>query len=171
MASFNRALQKLAKWVFKCFFVFGTVSFAFLLCILFYNVVSRNLLSGAVTWIEEFSRMVFTWMMFLGIAIGVYYRKHLGVDFIVEKYPPKLKTAIGYFSDILMLVLFIVLTIYGFKYCKSTINMRSPALNLRYGRVYLCVPLCGIFSSFYCIVDIFNRVFGDKEEKKEEIEA
>ena len=167
MASFNRVLQKIAKGVFKCFFVFGTLSFAFLLIILFYNVISRNLLSGAVTWIEEFSRMVFTWMMFLGIAIGVYYKKHLGVDFVVEKYPPKLRTAIGYFSDFLMLALFIILAIYGFKYCSKTMNMRSPAMNIRYGLVYLCVPLCGIFSSFYCIADVLNKLFGEKETKGE----
>ena len=165
MASFNRGLQKVAKGVFKAFFVFGTVSFAFLLCILFYNVVSRNLLSGAVTWIEEFSRMVFTWMMFLGISIGVYYKKHLGVDFIVEKYPPKLRAVIGYVSDFLMIALFVVLAIYGIKYCQKTMNMRSPALNIRYGLVYMCVPLCGIFSTFYCIVDLFDKIFGEKTEE------
>ena len=165
MASFNRALQKAAKGVFKAFFVFGTISFAFLLAILFYNVVSRNLLSGAVTWIEEFSRMVFTWMMFLGISIGVYYKKHLGVDFVVEKYPPKARRVIGYVSDFLMLALFVVLAIYGFKYCSKTMNMRSPALNIRYGLVYMCVPLCGIFSSFYCIADVMDKIFGEKPEE------
>lgn len=168
MAAFNRVVQKIAKIMYKCFFVFGTISFAFLLCILFYNVLSRNLLNGAVTWIEEFSRMVFTWMMFLGISIGVYYKKHLGVDFIVGKYPPKLRRAIDFFSDFLMIVLFVVLTIYGFKYCKSTINMRSPAMNLRYGQVYLCVPLCGIFSTLYCLAGISDKLFGNKEEKGED---
>ena len=164
MASFNRALQKAAKAVFKCFYVFAAASFAFLLAILLYNVFSRNLLSGAVTWIEEFSRFLFTWMMFLGISIGVYYKKHLGVDFIVEKYPARLQKAIGFFSDFLMLALFVVLSVYGLKYCKSTMNMRSSVMGIRYGLIYFCVPLCGIISSFYTIAGIMNKIFGGKEE-------
>ena len=163
MASFNRALQKAAKVVFKGFYVFAAASFAALLLMLLYNVFSRNLLNGAVTWIEEFSRFLFTWMMFLGIAIGVYYKKHLGVDFIVEKYPTKLRTFMGYFSDFLTLVLFLVLAVYGFKYCKSTMNMRSSVMGIRYGLVYLCVPLCGVFSSFYVIAEIFNKLCSGKE--------
>ena len=41
------------------------------------NVISRNLLGGSIAWIEEISRYIFTWMMFMGIAIGVHYKKHL----------------------------------------------------------------------------------------------
>lgn len=162
MTSFNRILQKISKALFKGFFLFGTVTFAFLLAILFYNVVSRNFLGGAVSWIEEFSRFVFTWMMFLGISIGVYYRKHLGVDFIVAKYPEKVRDAVTLFSEILTLILFLVLTIYGFIYCASTMRMRSSVMGIPYGLVYLCVPLCGIFSMFYCFAGIMDRYFGKK---------
>ena len=164
MAAFNRVLQKISKAIIKGFYVFGTVAFAFLLIILFCNVISRNLLSGAIAWIEEFGRFVFTWMMFLGIAIGVYYRKHLGVEFLVAKYPAKVRKAVGLFSDILMLVLFLILTIYGFKYSFSTMRMYTPIMNIRYGLIYLCVPLCGIFSSFYCIAGIVDRLVGEEEK-------
>ena len=175
MAAFNRTLQKIAKIIYKCFFVFGTIAFTFLIVILFCNVFSRNLLSGAIAWVEELARFVFTWMMFLGIAIGVYYKKHLGVEFLVAKYPKSVQKAVGIFSDILMLILFAVLTIYGFKYSKSTMNMRTPIMNIRYGILYLCVPLCGIFSGIYSIINLVDRFFGEHDKKeiagKEESEA
>ena len=168
MVAFNRALQKAAKVVFKGFYVFGTVAFAFLLIILLCNVISRNLMGGAIAWVEEFSRFLFTWMMFLGISIGVYYKKHLGVDFIVAKYPPSVRKTISVFSDVLMISLFLVLTVFGFIYCKSTINMRSPIMNIRYGLVYLCVPLCGVFSTFYCFAGIMDKYFGEESKGGEE---
>lgn len=165
MRSLNRAVQKVARAVYKIFFAFATAAFAFLLIILLYNVFSRNFLTGAVAEIEEGSRFVFTWMMFLGISIGVYHKKHLGVEFLVANYPPALKKFFVLVSNILTIVLFIVLTIYGFRYSFSTMRMYSPIMNVPYGMVYLCVPLCGIFSLFYCFARFMDDMFGDKEEE------
>ena len=78
MNSFNKALQKLCNATFKGFYVFAAFTFTVLLTILLVNVISRNLLGGSIAWIEEISRYIFTWMMFMGIAIGVHYKKHLG---------------------------------------------------------------------------------------------
>lgn len=165
MQTLNRILQKVAKVIFKGFFVFATAAFAFLLAILLINVFSRNFLDGSIAAIEEGSRFVFTWMMFLGISIGVYRRKHLGVDFLVEKYPKKLKRVISLLADILTLILFVILAVYGFKYSASTMRMFSPIMGIPYGLVYLCVPLCGVFSSFYCIARIVNDLCKGKEEQ------
>ena len=101
MQTLNRILQKVAQVIFKGFFVFATAAFAFLLAILLINVFSRNFLDGSIAAIEEGSRFVFTWMMFLGISIGVYRRKHLGVDFLVEKYPKMFRRTISLLSDLL----------------------------------------------------------------------
>lgn len=170
MGAFNRALQKLSKGIFKIFYVFATISFAGLLLMLLANVVSRNFLGGAITWIEESSRFVFTWMMFLGISIGVYYKKHLGVEFIVAKYPRKVRKAVSIFSNILMLILFIVLVIYGAVYSSKTMRMYSPIMNIPYGLVYLCIPVGCALSAFYTFAELFNKLFGEdlteKEEKK-----
>ena len=81
MNSFNKALQKLCNAIFKGFYLFAAFTFTVLLTILLINVISRNLLGGSIAWIEEISRYIFTWMMFMGIAIGVHYKKHLGVEF------------------------------------------------------------------------------------------
>lgn len=164
MRSFNKKLQKISRGIYKGFFVFATAAFAVLLILLLVNVFSRNLLDGSIAWIEEGSRFIFTWMMFLGIAIGVYRKKHLGVEFLVEKYPPKLKRAFALASDILTILLFLVLTIYGFKYSASTMKMYSPIMSIPYGMVYLCIPLCGAFSLFYCIARIINDIYGDEEK-------
>lgn len=166
MQSFNRGLQKVARGIFKGFFVFATAAFAFLLSILLINVFSRNFLDGSIAAVEEGSRFVFTWMMFLGISIGVYRRKHLGVDFLVEKYPPKIRRFFNLFSDLLTLALFLILAVYGFKYSSSTMRMYSPIMSIPYGMVYLCVPLCGVFSSFYCFARIVDDLCKGKEEEK-----
>ena len=158
MQAFNEKLQWVSRGIYKVFYVFATFTFAVLLAILLINVFSRNLLDGSIAEIEEGSRFIFTWMMFLGISIGVYYKKHLGVEFLVDLYPKKFRRVIGFISDILMIILFVVLTIYGFKYANSTMKMLSPIMSIPYGLVYLCVPLCGVFSVFYTISKIVNDI-------------
>lgn len=169
MHSLNRVLQKISYGIYRVFFVFATITFTALLIMLLVNVFSRNFLTGSITEVEEFSKFVFTWMMFMGISIGVYHKKHLGVEFVVEKYPKKVKRAFVLFSDILTMVLFLVLIVYGFKYSASTMRMYSPILHIPYGMVYLCIPLCGIFSLFYCVVRIVDDFCQATEKDGEEV--
>lgn len=166
MHQLNKVLQKVARGIYKVFFVFATVAFAVLLTLLLYNVISRNYLGGAVAWIEEGTKFLFCWMMFLGISIGVYSKKHLGVDFLVSKYPKRVKRIFEIISDILSIVLYVALVIYGFKYSAKTMGMMSPIMEIPYGLVYLCVPLCGVFCTFYTIVDMVDEFCKGKEEDK-----
>jgi TRAP-type C4-dicarboxylate transport system permease small subunit len=166
MSSFDKALQKISDFLFRIFYVFITATFAFLLIILFINVIARNVVGSSIAAIEEGSRFVFTWMMFFGIAIGVFKKKHLGVEFLVSRYSPKMKRLFSIVSCLLMLILFATLTIYGFIYARSTMTMRSPIMGIRYGLIYLCIPFSGILSIFYCIVDLITTLrYSGKEEK------
>ena len=131
------------------------------------NITSRNLLGGSIAWIEEISRYIFTWMMFMGIAIGVHYKKHLGVEFVVGLYPAKVKKAAYFISDVLTLVLFIILAIYGFRYAGKSMKMFSPIMGIPYGIVYLCVPIGAIFSTFYCFARIIEDYFVKPEDKED----
>lgn len=165
MKALNDVLQKISRGIFKGFFWFATLLFASLLIMLFCNVISRNLLDGSIAEVEEFSRFVFTWMMFFGISIGVYYRKHLGVEFLLDHYPPKLRNFIKILGDCFTLLLFLILIYYGFIYSSKTMKMLSPILEIPYGYVYLCIPLSSIISAFFCVVNIVDR-FANKEEEK-----
>jgi len=167
MNSFNKALQKLCNAIFKGFYLFAAFTFTVLLTILLINVISRNLLGGSIAWIEEISRYIFTWMIFMGIAIGVHYKKHLGVEFVVGLYPAKVKKAAYFISDVLTLVLFIILAIYGFRYAGKSMKMFSPIMGIPYGIVYLCVPIGAIFSTFYCFARIIEDYFVKPEDKED----
>lgn len=166
MSSFNKVLQKVCNAIFKGFYVFAAFTFAVLLTILLVNVIARNLLGGSIAWIEEISRYIFTWMMFMGIAIGVHYKKHLGVEFIVGLYPQKVRQIVYFISDILTLALFIILAIYGFRYAGKSMRMYSPIMGIPYGVVYLCVPIGAVFSSFYCFARIVQDYFAKPEHEK-----
>lgn len=105
----------------------------------------------------------------MGIAIGVHYKKHLGVEFVVGLYPDKVKKAAYFISDLLTLILFIVLAVYGFRYAGKSMKMFSPIMGIPYGIVYLCVPIGSVFSIFYCFARIVEDYF-TKPEGKEEID-
>jgi len=103
----------------------------------------------------------------MGIAIGVHYKKHLGVEFVVGLYPAKVKKAAYFISDVLTLVLFIILAIYGFRYAGKSMKMFSPIMGIPYGIVYLCVPIGAIFSTFYCFARIIEDYFVKPEDKED----
>jgi len=149
-------LRKSADGIYRIFYIFATIGFSLLIILLFANVVGRNLFNSSLAWIDELTKFIFTWMMFIGISIGVYKKRNIGMEFFTSKLPKKIQGAARLFSDFGLIAFFFVMAIYGIKYVSSTMNMYSPILNIKYGIVYCCIPLCGILSMFFCVVGVTN---------------
>jgi len=150
------ALKKSAYGIFRFFYIFATIGFSLLILLLFTNVVSRNLFNNSFAWIDEITKFIFTWMMFIGISIGVYKKRHIGMEFFTSKLPVRIKGGARTFSGFVTMIFFLILTLFGAKYVGSTMSMYSPILNINYGMVYLCIPLCGILSIFFCMVELME---------------
>lgn len=73
-------LQKITEWVMA-----GTL--AVMVVLVFGNAAGRYLLNSGIAASEEISRLAFVWLTFLGAAVAVRERTHVGVDMLVRLMP------------------------------------------------------------------------------------
>jgi len=156
-------LQKGAHKLFSFLFAFSVAGFSLLLILLFTNVVSRNLFGNSFAWIDELSKFIFTWVMFIGIALCIYKKGLIGMEFLTGRLPPKIRHVVRSIGACIAMMFFFVLTLYGIKYVIATADMFSPVLNINYGIVYLCIPLCGMASLFFCVLELASGKSSKKE--------
>lgn len=71
--------------------------------LVFGNVVMRYAFNDGLVLSEELSRWFFVWMTFLGAAVGLYERAHLGTDMLLARLPAPARRALIVLSLLLML--------------------------------------------------------------------
>lgn len=69
------------------------------------QVVARYVLLIPIPWTEELARILFSWSMLLGIAVGIRRREHVRVEAILERFP----AAVRRFLELLFAVAVLVL--------------------------------------------------------------
>jgi uncharacterized phosphosugar-binding protein len=70
------------------------LAFAALFAITVLNIVLRNVAGVAWLWIPAVSRLLFIWIVFLGIAAALRRNEHLVVDYFQRRMPPRLRKAV-----------------------------------------------------------------------------
>ncbi|MFA6156360.1 TRAP transporter large permease subunit [Mesorhizobium sp.] len=73
------------------------------------GVVSRYVFNDSFSWTEEFSVWAFTWMIFIGAAMGIRQKRHVAVDFV-----PEYRVA-GFLRDVIVALTLIMLAFAGYR--------------------------------------------------------
>ncbi|MBM7556861.1 TRAP transporter small permease [Halanaerobacter jeridensis] len=128
-------LKKIYK-LYKYFVMAITVA---VMVIVNINVFYRYVLNHSLGWASELSRYIFIWVTFLGAALAYDKNEHVGLSFIINMLPEKIRPIVELIGDILILIVLGVLFKTGITVFNVT-NNTSPALGLRLGNVYSVVP-------------------------------
>lgn len=120
---------------------------AFMSIMNFVNVVSRYCFSNSFSFTEELTVMAFVWVTMLGVATGYKRCAHLGMSYIVEKFPKRGQALFMVFSTICSLVMIGLLIKYGIDMVNGQImlNAKTPALRLPAALQGLSIPVGGAF--------------------------
>ncbi|MEJ2040626.1 MAG: TRAP transporter small permease subunit, partial [Desulfosarcinaceae bacterium] len=79
----------------------AAVAFILLCLSVLVQVTSRYLLNRSFDWGEELPIFLFFWVSFLAAAIAYRDNSHLSVDFVVAKFPKKVRYAMYYIGLLL----------------------------------------------------------------------
>lgn len=60
-----------------------------MIILVFFNAVLRYFFDSGIAWSEEFARICFVYMIFLGIILVAKERGHLTVDIVISALPAK----------------------------------------------------------------------------------
>ncbi|TRC11261.1 TRAP transporter small permease, partial [Mannheimia haemolytica] len=92
----------------------------------FFNAVLRYFFDSGIAWSEEFARICFVYMIFLGIILVAKERGHLTVDIVVSALPAKVQMYLLFFADILVLVALSFITYGAYQLMLLTYTQKMP---------------------------------------------
>ncbi|MFH1918934.1 MAG: TRAP transporter small permease [Planctomycetota bacterium] len=116
------------------------------------GVLWRYVLDSPLVWTVELSRILFTWMIFVGAALAIKEGTHIRVSLLVDRLPAN---AARYFSVgfLVLIVAFLGIMVYfGFEYVRLESGSRTPALGLPQAYVwYAALPVSFSFGVYFAV--------------------
>lgn len=152
-------MEKFAIKLNKVLEVMLVVLMSVLVVDVLWQVFSRYLLSSPSSFTDELAGFLLIWVGVLGAAYVAGRQEHLAIDILVQKSSPERKrrlqilihSLIFLFATSVMLVGGIILM-----YTRFVLQVKSAALQLPLGYVYIVLPLSGMIIMFYEILHILN---------------
>ena len=109
--------------------------------IMFANVVGRYGFGTAISWVPEVARMLFVWLTFLAVILGVRQNAHIGLGFAVERLPPRWRPAVDMVATLLILGFCAVWFWTSLFLVERNADMRSALLGIPMWLLYLATPV------------------------------
>ncbi len=129
-------------------------------CLLFAQIVSREIFGESITWIEELSVFMFVWFVYFGASYATKISAHNRVTFQYSWLPPSVTKWIEAFADLLWLFFncyFIYLSA-DFVFNKMNLFWKAQTLGIPYKYIYVILPLAFTLMSIRILQVNYNRL-------------
>ena len=124
-----------------------------------WQVISRYLLSSPSSFTDELAGFLLIWVGLLGAAYVAGRNEHLAIDILLQKSKGKRKENLQKVIYIMVLLFALTVMVIGgswLVYTRFVLNVKSAALELPLGIVYLVLPISGILIVYYSIQNLRN---------------
>lgn len=139
--------------------VFLVVLMSVLVLDVLWQVFSRYLLSSPSSFTDELAGFLLIWVGVLGAAYVAGRKEHLAIDILVQKSPPQRQRRLKYLIHALILLFALFVMVLGgssLVYTRFVLQVKSAALQLPLGYVYVVLPLSGLIIIYYEILHILH---------------
>lgn len=134
-----------------------------------WQVISRYFLNKPSTTSEELLIYCFVWVSLLGAAYVFGKRDHMAMSFFVEKLPPAKNNLTKIISEVAVLVFAGAVLVYGgIEITKLAMGQVSPALGVPMGYIYTVLPLSGVITIIYSVINLKELLIKDGKKVKVE---
>lgn len=137
----------------------------FMVIIAIWQVFTRYVLNSPSTVSEEILRYSLIWVSMLGAAYAFGQKKHIAIEFLVEKLPKNKALPVSVIIEVLVLTFAsVVMVIGGYKTVAITMAQSSAALGIPMGFIYLSLPVSGVLIIGYSLLTIYEAIVKKKIE-------
>ena len=138
---------------------------ALLVIIMFTQVFFRYVLNHSLSWSEELTKYLFVWLVFLGGALCLRDKTHIGVDFFISLLPDFFKPGIRIFNYLLITIFSILVTILGFMWVIKVHGTYTPALGWPLNLVFYAAVAVGfLLTSIYAVRHLISEFKQEEED-------
>lgn len=142
----------------KIFSVLGGISLAGVFIIVFVQVIQRYVFQLSMPWASDVIQILFTYSVFLGMAMGVFNKAHLNVDVLIEGFSTKAKHWFGLLTNVVVIVFLSSVFIYSIRFVMDNMDQNMTYLQIPMSLTYAAIPLTVAFMLIYLILDLVRQM-------------
>lgn len=152
------------KIIDKIIEVMCTAIMGYMVLAVCWQVITRFVLKNPSTVTEEILRYLLVWTTMVGGAYAYGRRKHLSINMLAKKLPPRAQKLLDIFVQAIVIAFCVVVMIIGdLRLVETTFNQISSALHLPMPYVYASILVGGVLIIFYAIIFIFEDIKAMRE--------
>ena len=124
-----------------------------------WQVFSRYLLSSPSSFTDELAGYLLIWVGVLGAAYVAGRREHLAIDILIQRSPPSRQRLLLFLIHSLIFLFALSVMVIGgvyLMYTRFVLEVKSAALQLPLGYVYIVLPISGLIIMYYELIHILN---------------
>lgn len=164
-------MKKIGNILEKVQLVIGVVLLMTYIFCIAYQIIARFTTGLTAEFTEEVANYSFIWVVYMGTAIMLRHNKH----FAFTSFSSKLKGKARYVNEMLVMLILLAFSVLIFVHgCTLTAkfwNWKFSALpQVRLGLAWLCLPVSGACSVYYCVENIVAFIRDPSSRKSEEEE-
>lgn len=119
------------------------------------EVFFRYILDTPLSWGGELSQTILVWITFIGAAVMLYRGEHMVIDLLVQRISsPGARKALRFAGSFAILLFVLVGTIAGWQVVLRTWGMRTTAMQIPAGILYLAFPAGCVLMVFVVLRDL-----------------
>lgn len=131
------------------------VIFAFITVVGTYQIVVRYVFNSPSTVSEELLTYSFTWLALLAAALVFGMKEHMAMTYFADKIKGKKRIAFRLAMEVIVMLFAISVLIFGgISITKLTMTQVTASLGIPMGYVYAVVPISGVITVIYNILNI-----------------
>lgn len=158
-------------FIYRILLEYSKIVLGLIVIIVSAQVFCRKFLGFSIKWSEEVALLLMVWMAFISMAIGVERKLHIAITLFFNRFPKPAQKFFTAFSNVVICAFGIVLMVFGCLLIKSTMGSTLPATKLPAASLYLMIPVGGLFTTYYSLMDLFHldryrhkKLEGDTDE-------
>lgn len=141
--------------------IISAIGLAAMTIIVGYQVFARFILNNSPSWTEGSSILIMNWFIFLGAAVGVREKFHMGFDVLLYFLPASATPWLRSLSDLAIFVFGAGMLFYGLQLTIQTWNVRIPVLGIPTGFSYSPIVVSGFLICLFILERLALRFAGE----------
>lgn len=132
-------------------------------------VFGRYVLNATPSWAEALSVVLMSWFIFLGAAVGVREKTHLGFDVLLYVLPPGGKQVLRMIADLAVFGFGIGMVWFGLELAVGTWDATRPTLGIPDGASYIPLVIGGMLVCLFTLTRILERLAGLRPDEDQAV--
>ncbi|MDC1375756.1 TRAP transporter small permease [bacterium] len=151
----NHYTNFLDKVAYLCNIITG-LALVIMTVIFSWLVYGRYVLNSTPTWVEQVSLLLVVLIGFLGAAIGIHKKTHLGVSYFRDRMPRFLQITFDLITHLMLIIFGYVMMVYSYKLAVFKWTTQIPLIHIPEGLRAVPIMVCGALILLFSIGHILN---------------